>query len=404
MHEQTRSPMRAMAAVSAVGTVLFALTPAFAQSQGGDWIVDARLRYESVSQDGLRNADALTLRTRLGYETPAWRGVRALAEVEGVAQLAGDFNDTVNGDVAYAVIADPEALELNRLQLSWTGGDGRRAIAGRQRVVLGDARFVGNVGFRQNEQTFDAVRLETRPADAVVVTYLYIDRVQRIFGDDSPQGEWDSDSHVLTGEAALPLGRLNGYVLLLDFSNAPTQSSQTFGLRWSHEWEAAHLRPRFLLEAATQGDYRGNTASYDLGYQRAEFGVRADPWTINVGAERLEGDEVRGFSTPLATLHAFQGWADVFLTTPPDGVRELYAGVSYATRAWPAQQPAIFTLAAHDFSDDSGGTDFGAELDASARLALTERVWFEAKAALFNGEDPRFADRTKMWFTLEYRL
>ncbi|MBK8545616.1 MAG: hypothetical protein IPL62_20060 [Caulobacteraceae bacterium] len=125
---------------------------------------------------------------------------------------------------------------------------------------------------------------------------------------------------------------------------------------------------------------------------------------MTVGGERLEGDGVRGFSTPLATLHAFQGWADVFLATPPDGVRDLYAGVSYSTRPWPAQQPVVFNVVAHDFTDDGGSADFGSELNASVRLSLNERVSLEAKAATFEGEDPRFADRTKIWFAVEYRL
>lgn len=378
--------------------------PAANAQNAGDWIFDARLRYESVTQDGLRDADAVTLRARLGYETSAWRGWRALGEIEGVTQLTDDFNDTVNGAAAYAVVADPETFELNRLQLAWTGEEGRRAILGRQRIILNNARFVGNVGFRQNEQTFDALRLEARAHPNVSITYLYLDRVRRVFGDDSPQGEWDSDSHVVQADVALPFGRLSAYALLLDFQDAPAQSSQTYGARWSHEWEAAEFHPRLTLEAATQSEYRGNSTGFDLGYQHAELAVRRDRWTIALGGERLEGDDTRGFSTPLATLHAFQGWADVFLATPADGIRDLYASVSYSTPPWPAQQPVIFTMRAHDFTDDSGGGEFGAEFDASARFVLNERVSVEAKAATFDGDDPRFADRTKFWLALEYRL
>jgi hypothetical protein len=277
-------------------------------------------------------------------------------------------------------------------------------VAGRQRVVLNNARFVGNAGFRQNEQTFDALRVEARPFEHAAFTYVYIDSIRRIFGDDSAQGEWDSDSHIVQADLDLPVGRLSAYGLLLDFQNAPAQSSQTYGLRWSNEWQAGAFRPRVTLEAATQSDYRGNSAGFDLGYQHGELAVRRDRWTVSLGGERLEGDDVRGFSTPLATLHAFQGWADVFLATPPDGVRDLYAGVSYATLPWPAQQPVVFTVVAHDFTDDSGGADFGSEFDASARFTLNERVSLEARAAMFEGEDPRFADRTKIWFAVEYRL
>lgn len=371
----------------------------------GDIIVDARLRYESVSQDGLEDANAMTLRTRLGYETPAWHGFRMLGEVEGVGQLTDDFNDTVNGATQYAIVADPEALELNRLQISWSGSAGRRAILGRQRIVLNNARFVGNVGFRQNEQTFDALRLDARPFEHAGFTYIYIANVRRVFGDDSAQGEWESDSHILQADMDLrSWGKASAYGLLLDFGNdAPAQSSQTYGARWSNEWVAGAFRPRLTLEAATQSEYGSNPASFDLAYQHAELSVRRDRWTAAVAGERLEGNNARGFSTPLATLHAFQGWADVFLTTPSDGVRDLNASVSYATRPWLAEQPVVFTVRAHDFSDSDGSADFGSELDASVRFSLSEHVAFEAKAAAFDGDDPRFADRTKLWFAVEYR-
>lgn len=392
-------------AMSALSAMLIASTAsAQTPSNAGDLIVDARLRYENVSQDGLEDADAVTFRTRLGYETPAWHGFRLLGEVEGVGQLTDDFNDTVNGATQYPIVADPEAFELNRLQVSWSGAEGRRAVLGRQRIVLNNARFVGNVGFRQNEQTFDALRLEARPFEHAGFTYIYVANVRRVFGDDSPQGEWESDSHILLSDIDLPWGKASAYGLLLDFGNdAPAQSSQTYGVRWSNEWTTGAFRPRLTLEVATQSEYGSNTSSFDLGYQHAELSVRRDRWTVTIAGERLEGDNARGFSTPLATLHAFQGWADVFLTTPNDGVRDLNAGVSYSTEPWLAGQPVVFTVRVHDFSDSDGGADFGSELNASVRFSLSEYVSFEAKAAAFDGEDPRFADRAKLWFAVEYR-
>lgn len=386
----------AMAAASAAD----AQTPA----NTGDVIIDTRLRYEGVSQDGLEDADALTFRARLGYETRAWRGFRLLGEVEGVAQLTDDFNDTVNGHTQYAVVPDPDTFELNRLQLSWSGAEGRRAVLGRQRIVLNNARFVGNVGFRQNEQTFDALRLEAKPFERAAFTYIYIDNVRRIFGDDSSQGEWDSDSHVLQADVDLPVGKASVYGLWLDFErDAPAQSNQTYGVRWSNEWTFGQWRPRLTLEAATQSEYGANAANFDLGYQHVEAALRHGRWSVALAGERLEGDDTRGFATPLATLHAFQGWADVFLNTPADGIRDLNASVSYATGPWLADQPVTFTVRAHDFTDEDGGTDFGSEFDASVRFALTEHVSVEAKAAAFDGEDPRFSDRTKLWFAVEYR-
>ncbi|MBK8545617.1 MAG: nitrate reductase molybdenum cofactor assembly chaperone [Caulobacteraceae bacterium] len=118
-----QQPLRVLTiALGAFGACWAAPLSASAQTQAaGDWIVDTRLRYESVSQDGLNDADALTLRTRLGYETRAFNGFKFLAEFEGVAQLTDDFNDTVNGNTAFATVPDPEAFELNRLQVTWAG-------------------------------------------------------------------------------------------------------------------------------------------------------------------------------------------------------------------------------------------------------------------------------------------
>jgi hypothetical protein len=375
-----------------------------ADANSGHWIVDTRLRYEGVSQDGLDAASAVTFRARLGYETQAVSGFRALIEAEGVGHITDDFNDTVNGQTAFATVPDPEVFELNRLQVAWAGAEGRKVVVGRQRVILNNARFIGNGGFRQNEQTFDAIRLEARPLQHLALTYLYLDDVRRTFGDRSPQGHWRSDSHVVQADLDGAFGKLSAYALLLDFANAAPQSSSTYGARWQRTWGEGERNVRLTLEAARQSDYGNAPTRFDLGYQSGEFAVRRGAIGGTLGAERLEGNDGRGFSTPLATLHAFQGWADVFLTTPPDGVRDLYAGVSYNTSPWPAAQPVVLTAAVHDFSDDGGGGDFGGEFNASARFALSPHVALEVAAAAFNGDDPRFADRTKLWVSLEYRL
>lgn len=382
--------------------------PALAQtapaSDTGHWIVDTRLRYENVSQDGLADANAITFRARAGYETQSFNGFRGLIEGEGVAHLNDEFNDSVNGNTTHALVPDPEALELNRLQVSWSGHDGQKATLGRQRIILNNARFIGNAGFRQNEQTFDAFRLEGRLIPHLALTYIYIDNVLRTPGNRSPAYRWQSDSHVIEADLDGAYGRLSAYGLLLDFANAAGQSSQTYGLRWQKDWTVDANNVRLTLEAAKQSDYGNAPTNFDLGYQMAEAGVRHGQFGATLGGERLEGNGARGFSTPLATLHAFQGWADVFLNTPPDGIRDLYVGATYNTRPWPAAQPVALTLTAHNFTDDGGGRDFGNELNASARFTLTPHASLEVAAASFHGDDPRFADRDKLWVSLEYKL
>lgn len=370
---------------------------------GGDLIVDARLRYEHVEQDFLTDADALTLRLRLGYEQKFGEHLKVLGEAEGVALLNDDFADTVRTRPGQAVVLDPEALEVNRLQAQWAQG-GLTATLGRQRIVLNNARFVGNVGFRQNEQTFDAARLTWRVDDKLTLNYIYVDRVRRILGDDHPQGEWRSDSHIAQADLKTLAGDFSGYALLLDFDNAKPQSTATYGLRWTKTFQADPYRFSLTAEGATQSDYGGNAASFDLGYLAGHAGVQRGARKGAVGAEVLEGNGLRGFATPLATLHAFQGWADVFLAMPGDGIRDLNASLAWTDETLAIGKSLALTVRYHDFASDNGARQFGDEWDAVATWRINPRWALEAKAALFDGEDPRFADRTKFWLAAEFSL
>src|SRR5690606_28606657 len=140
-------------AVLAAPAVASAQTPApppspaaaAASSRSVDILFESRLRYEGVRQDGLDDATALTLRTRLGWQSPERSGFRLLVEGESVAALVDDYNDTIHGPSPYAVVADPEAFELTRPQVAWSGLPVSEVILGRQLIVLGSARFVGNV-------------------------------------------------------------------------------------------------------------------------------------------------------------------------------------------------------------------------------------------------------------------
>ena len=377
---------------------------AFAQVLPGDVILDMRLRYEFVAQDGVaEDANALTLRTRFGYETPAWRGFKLLAEGENVTALVDDYNSSTNGQTLYPLVTDPEDTELNRAQISWAGKRGE-AVAGRQRIILGNARFVGNAGFRQNEQTFDAAKAALKPTKDLVLTYAYLDRVHRIFGDDHPQGEWDADAHLFQADQKTPAGLLTGYGYLLEFKTAPTQSSQTLGARFAgvHPLRTG-LAVTYELEYARQSDYENSPTDFELDYVALSAGLKGTTRWASVGLERLEGDGRRGFSTPLATLHAFQGWADVFLTTPPDGVRDLNIRAGATLKLGPRATPVRFAAAVHDFTDDDGSRRFGRELDLLTAAPLTKALSAEVKAAFFDGARPGFPDRTKVWVGLEYR-
>lgn len=398
-----RSPSRPLLLAALAAT----LVPSAALTQVADSgvIFDNRIRYEAVEQDGLEDAHALTVRTRLGWKSPVRSNFQVLVEGEAVGALVDDYNDTIHGPPGQAVVADPETIELNRAQVTWTGLPDTEVTIGRQRLILDNARFVGNVGFRQNEQTFDAVTVRTTALKPATLTWVYVDHVHRIFGDDSPMGDWRSDSHLVNLALPTPVGRLTGYGYLLDLDDAPALSSATWGARLAGSRPLSpDLSANWTVEYARQTEHGDNPFDFAVDYVLASAGLTRGPLSGAVAFERLGDDGGRAFQTPLATLHAFQGWADVFLTTPPNGLRDLSATLSYAVASPPVGRSMALTAAWRDFADADGSTRYGSELDLSARAVLNARWAAELKTAWFDGAQPAFADRTKVWLSLEYNF
>lgn len=391
---------------------LAAALPTLAQAAEpaqGQILLDARLRYEAVSQDGLaKDAQALTLRTRLGYETAAVHGVKLLIEAENVTALDERYNSQVNGKTSYPIVADPETTQLNRLQLSWAGplsaGGSGGATIGRQRLILDNARFVGNVGFRQTEQTFDALALVYRPSPRLTLTYAYLDKVHRILGDGHAQGSWRSDSHIAQLAVRTAIGQVSASAYLLDFANAPAQSSATYDIRLTGSRPVSpDLSITYEAQYARQGDYGNSPTNFTLDYLALAAGLKTRASAVTLGVERLDGDGRRGFQTPLATLHAFQGWADVFLTTPANGVRDL--ALTASTTVTPSKaHPVKLQAALHRLDTADGDARLGDELNLAISAPLTPKLSVELAAAAFSGDQPAFRDRTKLWLTLAYKL
>lgn len=368
-------------------------------------IIDLRYRYEHVSNDAYaQDANAHTLRARVGIEIEPVAHFSFLIEGEGVANLNDDFNSTTNGRTAFPVVADPEALELNRAQVMFTGVPGAEVTLGRQVINLGNQRFIGAVGFRQNQQTFDAVSISAAPAAGLSLRYHYISRVHRIFGDDHPAGEFEGDTHAF--EAAYRLNRagsISAYTVLVDLGEAPNLSSATWGARAAQSFQLGaddKATLTFTGEYARQQDYSNNPADYSVGYAHAAVDLKANGWLAKAGYERLGGNGVSSFTTPLATLHKFQGFADAFLVTPATGVEDAYLVVGVTRENFAGVPSVSAKLIAHSFEAARGGADFGHEFDFQLVASLKKHISAELKAALFDGGDFGPVDRTLCWASL----
>ncbi len=369
----------------------------------GTPILEMNLRAAFVRQDGFaQNAEALTLRTRLGWQTAPLHGFTALLEVQNVAAIVTNYNSTVNGKTQYPVEPDPKGTEINRVQLSWTNGQGATLTGGRQRVIFDDARFVGNVGWRQDEQTFDSVRADFAQG-GFSASYAYVWDVRRIFAESA---DWDSDSHLVNVSYAVsPALKLTGFVYALDLTQAPAQSTVTYGVRASGTGEQSGLRWSYAASWATQRDRAANPLDISLDYLLLEGGIGTGPFMLGAGYEVMQGDGVAGFSTPLATLHAFQGWADVFLATPASGIKDAYASLRFnAPWSMPGIDRIAFAAIYHDYKADRGGADLGSEINLQLSARIAERVTALLKFADYDGPAGGPADRRKVWLGLSFTL
>jgi hypothetical protein len=90
--------------------------------------------------------------------------------------------------------------------------------------VLNNARFIGNAGWRQREQTFDALRFDTQALGPITLSYIYLTAsCGRPAGERA--GEYDSDSHLVQGEAQTPVGQAVAYGYLVDLKTPRLLSS-----------------------------------------------------------------------------------------------------------------------------------------------------------------------------------
>jgi len=375
------------------------------------YILDARLRSEDVEQTGIANdANATTLRARLGFETGKLWNTSLLVEGEAVVPIDTDYrpDPMVPEMVTYPVVADPEDYAINRLQLVNTSIPGTTLTLGRQRITLDDQRFVGNVGWRQNEQTFDAFRVVNKSVKNLVLDATYLNQVNRVFGKDSPQGEYDGDSVLLNAGFQTKIGKFTGYGYLLRFDNivgvpaAVRDSSSTYGLRFAGEQVAGKIKLGYMASWATQTEYGDNPLAFDLDYVTAELTGTWKQFGLGAGVEILEGNGVKGFTTPLATLHKFQGWADKFLTTPANGIEDVYVTATTNLKAVGGLDTLGVVLAYHDYEAEHISADYGSEWNVSV-AAKVKKLGFMIKYADYQeGVLASARDTEKFWMQMEY--
>jgi hypothetical protein len=374
-------------------------------------LIDLRLRFENVEQEPLANeANATTLRARLGFETGKVGNTALLVEGEGVFPIDGAYrpDPLLPKNAAYPVVSDPEGYEINRLQLTNTSLPGTTITLGRQRIGLDDQRFIGNSGWRQNEQTFDALRVVNKSVKNLVLDVSYLDQINRVNGPESPQGRYEGDSFLLNAGYLTKIGKLTGFGYLLEFEPiagvpaAVRDSTSTYGLRFAGDRPVGKVKLAYAASYATQTDYSDNPLDFDVDYRMEELSVTFKQFTFGVGEEILEGTGVKGFTTPLGTLHKFQGWADKFVATPPNGLEDRYVNLGATFKALGPIETLGIVVSYHDYNAERIDAYYGDEFNVSLAIKHKKSSVMLKFADYEEGALPAARDTQKVWAQVEF--
>jgi len=370
----------------------------------GKPILTFRYRYENVDEDDRfdKPAHASTLRTTIGYRSLAWKGLSFLVEAENVTVIGNDLYNNIghgslnNGVTDRPVVADPALTDINQAYLQWQNSANKLQL-GREEIIIGDARFVGNVGWRQHHQSFDALTFANSSLERVDIFYSYMSKVNRINGS-----VFDMSSNVLNvGFKLGNVGKLSLYTYLLDYSQSQNYglSTSTWGAEFAGKYAVTdNTSVLYEIEYAQQGDYADNPNSIDVPYYFLMAGGAFKPLTVKLGYEVLGGSATDGqFSTPLATLHKFNGWADRFLRTPVDGLQDLYLQLNgkFGPMGW--------TVVYHSFGAETGGANYGDEFDFNLGYTAPWKQSFGFKGAFYNA-DEFSVDVSKFWLWTSYKI
>jgi hypothetical protein len=356
--------------------------------KGGTPTVQLRLRYEDVDNDAGTDQEELSLRTAIGYKTKSYMGFSAYAQLEDISHIDDDDD---------ATSIDNNVSELNQAYLQYSNKS-FGATLGRQTIIYDNARHVGNVGWRMNDQTFDAFTLKYTGIENLTFSYNYIWQVNRIFGTQS-----DSDHHLVNAAYKLSSAKVVAYYYKTDWDTTGFLDADrdTYGAEISGSPKFGSTTLNYSLEYALQSDGGDNAASFDTDYLNAEIGVSVSGYGLKVGYEVLGEDNGTSFTTPLATVHAHNGWSDKAIGTQLTGgagIEDTYFSIGKSFKS--AKLLAVY----HDLSADTGTATYdGSEIDLVATYKFKVGPVIGAKAAFFDA-DTAGQDLSKFWLWTEYKI
>lgn len=346
------------------------------ESVPGKFNINSRTRFEvfNDNKSPSDHRDGFSESVRYGYTTETFNGFNAMVEGETVTRLGGDHDDIHPLDDA------GDGTDFNQFWLGYENEDYGKAKIGRQIYILDDSRFIGNVGWRQNMQTFDAATAVFTGVENLTVHGFYMDSVNRVNSDSTTLDTSGANANYKLCDSL----SLTGFYYHIKSSEAEGFSSDTLGLRATGKYMVDEVSLAYAFSYAHQEDNSQSSADVDADYWAGDLSATIEALTVGAGFEIL-GD---GFRTPLATVHKFNGYADVFLPVNglANGLQDLYVYAGYKIPVWDEKTIPV-KVVYHSFDPDNGSVDYGDEIDLVASYKVNEYVTLVTKYGYYMADD-----------------
>ncbi len=374
---------------------------------------ELRPRYEMVDEDNAKsNANALTNRLVIGVNADLFgtKWLSGYAEMTDVHAANNNYNSTDNGQTGISVVADPGQTRLTQSYLDFNFG---KTVfrAGRQIVNLDNLRYIGSVNWRQMPQSFDAYAVIDNSIDKLNILAAYVTQVNTVKASSS--NSFQTSTVLLNAKyKASKAINVTGYGYLIGSLH------DTYGLALTGKTGMSGTKLSYRLEYAMQTDATMETASLgkpnaDADYMNLKVDANMSGLLLGAMYEVLSGTDGTGskttFTTPLATLHGQNGWADNFLATPMEGLVDMNVTLGYKAKGF-----GLAKVIYHDYSSDVGSINYGSEFDLLYKNSVpgVKNLNGMVKAALYSGGDSVAAgnytkqatDKTVFWVMLDYKF
>jgi len=367
-----------MTAGWSVAAVLDDLTAAL---KAGKADVGVLTSFEYKNRDDATSpAKQLSIRTRIGYQTGEFHHVRLYAQFHNLTNAWEEFRHADGGDSDRDLIADPDGNRLYKAYLDYSALPQTTVRLGRQEIILDDARLLGNIGWRLNGQSFDAVTVTNKSITDLTLFAGYVNQVNTIA---LTHVDLDHFYLINANYAGIKNHHVSVYGYLLDTESKAdsARDSATYGVRIVGK----PCIVNYAVDYTLQTDF-ADGEDHDADMLNLYVGATVAPVDFGVGYSYISGQDGddRPFDTLYSTAHKFNGFADLFLSTNggglTPGLQDYYAKIG--TSFFGVKLSVIYHYF-DSYEDDHFDGTYGDEVDVVVVKPISDNLKLLVKYANF---------------------